>query len=209
LAAGLFFLLAALPLTAAPPNLIGCFVNAGDRSARVLCSLSAAHDNYKFRVFFDYDNVSLDRATRPADAGSSTSTIRNLRIQSLPPDSDVYFSPVVTDTNGSTWTSPITCPVTCANCGPGDNALFGDNGSGNSGISCTSGQFPRFHTATLDVCADGPPCKPAPPSHSGVAAGRRRSPAPVARLPRAARICRRSSMTPLAMPPAVERPRRL
>ncbi|MEX2300845.1 MAG: fibronectin type III domain-containing protein [Bryobacterales bacterium] len=168
LAALLFFLLAALPLPATPPDLIGCFVNTGDRSARVLCSLSAAHDNYKFRVFFDYDNVSLDRATRPADAGSNTSTIRNLRIQSLPPDSDVYFSPVVTDTDGSTWTSPVTCPVTCTNCGPGDNALFGNNGSGNSGISCTSGQFPRFHTATLDVCADGPPCKPAAPSHSGV-----------------------------------------
>jgi hypothetical protein len=155
----------------APPTIGNCFVDAGDRSMRLLCILSVGHANYKFRILYDYDQVSLDRAIRIGASGGSTSTVRNMRIGGLTPDTDVFFSPIVTDTDGTTWTSPLTCPVNCTNCTSSDNALFADNnalGEGHSGISCVSGELMRFHTKVLDTCADGPPCKPTAPSHAGL-----------------------------------------
>jgi hypothetical protein len=164
---GLAMALAA-PAAAAPPSFTGCMVNyVSDRSAQIVCFLSAAAGNYKFRVLFDYDTT-LDRATAIQGSGSDGSLTRNERIASLPPGADVFFSPLTTDKDGATWSSPLSCPVTCTNCGPNDHPFFLDAGPGHSRINCTAGEPMRFQTLPLVVCEGGPPCHPAGPAHQGL-----------------------------------------
>jgi hypothetical protein len=153
---------------AAPPSFTGCKVNfLGDRSAQILCYLSSAGSAYKFRVLFDYDK-SLDRGTGISSGDTANSLTRNARIASLAPNTDVYFSPMTTDSSGSTWSSPFKCPVTCNSCSPSHHPFFLDAGPGHSRISCTAGEPMRFHTLPLDTCEGGPPCYPASPTHQGL-----------------------------------------
>lgn len=168
---GLLCVLLALLATrarAVPPSFTGCMVNyVSDRSAQILCFLSAAGGNHNFRVLFGYDKT-LDRATGIQGRGTAGSVTRNERITSLPPNTDVFFSPLTTDSDGATWSSQRICSVTCDPCGPGNDPFFLNAGAGHSRISCTAGEPMRFRTLPLTVCEGGPPCRPTGPIHNGL-----------------------------------------
>jgi hypothetical protein len=158
-----------------PPDLTDCYVTStkagsvGDRSLSVKCTLTGGtagdYDDYDFDVQYGTDSTLTTWRRYPVGeplGEGDDGAARWTRIQDLEPESTVYLRPRVTNSAG-TFTPVGTCPATCTNCDSGDDAIFGDNGSGGSGINCVSGEIWRVTMATLD---SGAPIEPAAPSHT-------------------------------------------